>query len=72
MPSNLARDPFPLRGKAVVIAGVSRRAGIGFATACRLAAYGANVFCHHFSPHDAEQPWGADSIDAVMQGVRPA
>lgn len=70
MPSNLARDPFPLRGKTVVITGVSRRAGIGFATACRLAAYGANVFCHHFSPHDAEQPWGADSIDAVMHGVR--
>lgn len=70
MSSNLARDPFPLRGKNVVITGVSRRAGIGFATACRLAAFGANVFCHHFSPHDAEQPWGADNIDAVMRGVR--
>lgn len=66
----LARDPSPLRGKNVLITGVSRRAGIGYATACRIAAYGANVFCHHFAPHDAEQPWGADDINVVMQGVR--
>ena len=50
--------------------GVSRRAGIGYATACRLAAYGASVFCHHFSPHDQEQPWGGDDVDAVLDGVR--
>ncbi|MDO5077019.1 SDR family oxidoreductase [Corynebacterium sp.] len=68
--SHLTRDPFPLRGRNILITGVSRRAGIGYATACRLAAYGANVFCHHFAPHDAEQPWGADDIDAVMHGVR--
>lgn len=66
----LARDPVPLRGRSVVITGVSRRAGIGYATACRLAAYGANVCCHHFAPHDAAQPWGGDDIDAVLEGVR--
>jgi 3-oxoacyl-[acyl-carrier protein] reductase len=66
----LARDPLPLRGKAVVVTGVSRRAGIGYATACRLAAYGASVFCHHFSPHDDEQDWGSDDLDAVLDGVR--
>lgn len=55
----LTRVPFPLKGKSAVVTGVSRRAGIGYAIACRLAAYGANVFCHHFSPHDAEQEWAA-------------
>lgn len=68
--NSLARDPLPLRGRSVVVTGVSRRAGIGYATACRLAAYGASVFCHHFSPHDAEQDWGADDLDAVLDGVR--
>ncbi|GAA2011474.1 SDR family oxidoreductase [Brevibacterium samyangense] len=68
--NSLARDPLPLSGKSVVVTGVSRRAGIGYATACRLAAYGASVFCHHFSPHDAEQDWGVDDLDAVFDGVR--
>lgn len=67
---SLARDPRPLSGRTVVVTGVSRRAGIGYATACRLAAYGASVFCHHFSPHDQEQPWGGDDVDAVLDGVR--
>ncbi|NLE98638.1 MAG: SDR family oxidoreductase [Propionibacterium sp.] len=66
----LARDLLPLSGKSVVVTGVSRRAGIGYATACRLAAYGASVFCHHYSPHDDEQPWGSDDLDAVLDGVR--
>lgn len=66
----LGRDPLPLSGKSVVVTGVSRRAGIGYATACRLAAYGASVFCHHFSPHDEEQDWGSDNLDAVLDGVR--
>ncbi len=66
----LARDPLPLVGKSVVVTGVSRRAGIGYATACRLAAYGASVFCHHFSSHGHEQAWGGDDIEAVMAGVR--
>lgn len=66
----LARDPLPLQGRSVVVTGVSRRAGIGYATACRLAAWGANVCCHHFAPHDVAQPWGSDDIDAVLSGVR--
>lgn len=66
----LARDPLPLRGRTVLVTGVSRRAGIGYATACRVAAYGASVFCHHYSAHDHEQPWGADDIGAVLDGVR--
>lgn len=68
--ASLARDPLPLRGKSVVVTGVSRRAGIGYAIACRLAAYGASVCCHHFAPHDRAQPWGSDDLDAVLAGVR--
>lgn len=67
---DLSRDPLPLRGRSVLVTGVSRRAGIGYALACRLAAYGASVFCHHHSAHDEDQPWGADDIDAVLAGVR--
>lgn len=66
----LARDTLPLRGRSIVVTGVSRRAGIGYATACRAAAYGANVCCHHFAPHDAAQSWGGDDVDAVLGGVR--
>lgn len=70
MDDSLARDPLPLRNRVVLITGVSRRAGIGFAIARRAAAYGASVFCHHFAPHDREQPWGGDDIAAVLDGVR--
>lgn len=69
-PSELTRDPLPLRGRTVVVTGVSRRAGIGYALACRLAAYGASVFCHHYTDHDEEQPWGADDTRLVLDGVR--
>ena len=37
-PGQLRRDPLPLRGRVAVITGVSRRAGIGYAIARRLAA----------------------------------
>ncbi|RCV49597.1 SDR family oxidoreductase [Marinitenerispora sediminis] len=68
----LARDPLPLRGRVALVTGVSRRDGIGYAVARRLAAYGASVFCHHYRPHDEEQPWGADDIAEVLAGVRAA
>ncbi|PZU34714.1 MAG: 3-ketoacyl-ACP reductase [Actinomyces sp.] len=60
----------PLAGRTVVVTGVSRRAGIGHAIACRAADLGASIACHHFSPHDAEQPWGADSVEATLDSVR--
>jgi 3-oxoacyl-[acyl-carrier protein] reductase len=68
--TELARDPLPLRGRVALVTGASRRAGIGYAICRRLAAYGASVFVHHFSPHDAAQPWGADEVSAVLDGVR--
>lgn len=60
----------PLAGRTALVTGVSRRRGIGFAVACELARLGASVFTHHFAPHDAEQPWGGDDLDAVADGVR--
>ena len=53
-----------LQGRVAVVTGVSRRVGIGFAVASRLAALRADLFLHSFAPFDAGQPWGAD--DAGM------
>lgn len=41
-----------------LVTGVSRRAGIGFAIAFRPLSDGFTVVVHHYSPHDARQPWG--------------
>lgn len=60
----------PLRGKTVLVTGVSRRRGIGYAVAAQFARLGADVFIHHFAPHDADQPWGGDDLDAVRDGLR--
>jgi 3-oxoacyl-[acyl-carrier protein] reductase len=58
----------PSADRIVVVTGVSRRAGIGFAIAQRLLRDGAKVLLHSFSPYDAEQPWGADpgGVDALV------
>lgn len=73
-PGQLQRDMLPLRGRVAVVTGASRRAGIGYAIARRLAALGASLFLHHYVPHDRDQPWGADpdGIQAVTAGVTGA
>jgi 3-oxoacyl-[acyl-carrier protein] reductase len=56
-------------GRAAVVTGVSRRAGIGFAIARRLLADGHRVLVQSWAGHDAEQPWGADrgGVAAVLE-----
>lgn len=49
-----------LKGRVALVTGVSRRKGIGFAIAQRLAMMGADVFIHSFTPYDADREWGAD------------
>ncbi|TCK60120.1 SDR family oxidoreductase [Curtobacterium sp. PhB136] len=60
----------PLHGKTALVTGVSRRRGIGFAVATKLASLGASVVIHHHRPHDLDLPWGGDDLDAVRTGVR--
>jgi 3-oxoacyl-[acyl-carrier protein] reductase len=63
-----------LARRTVVVTGVGRRAGIGFAIAQRLLADGASVVVHSWSEHDARQSWGADRTPAVVQelgGIGP-
>lgn len=53
----------------MLVTGVSRRRGIGFAIARRLLAGPADrVFAHSFRPYDATEPWGADpgGIESVL------
>ncbi|SDK21054.1 SDR family oxidoreductase [Streptomyces indicus] len=69
-PEQLRRDPLPLRGRTALVTGASRRGGIGFAVARRLAAYGASVYLHHHVPHDDAMPWGGDRPESVAAAVR--
>ena len=64
------RSDLPLSGKTALITGVSRRRGIGYAVAVKMASLGASIFFHHHRAHDLDQPWGGDDIDAVREGIR--
>lgn len=57
--------------RRVLVTGVSRRRGIGFAVARRLLADGAAVCAHSWTAHDAGQPHGADpaGIDGVLRAL---
>jgi 3-oxoacyl-[acyl-carrier protein] reductase len=62
----------PMRGRAALVTGVSRRGGIGFAIARRLASLGAGLVLAHHAAHDADQPWGADDLSQVLAEVGAA
>ncbi len=50
----------PLDGRLALVTGCSRRVGIGFAIADRLASLGADLLVHAYRPYDDEMAWGAD------------
>jgi 3-oxoacyl-[acyl-carrier protein] reductase len=62
----------PLEGRVALITGASRRLAIGAGIARRLVADGASVMIHSWSPHDVEQPWGADAggVEALIDELR--
>lgn len=60
MNPTIERLPALLKGRVALVTGVSRRKGIGFAIAQRIAMLGADVFIHSFATFDASQAWGAD------------
>ncbi|NQX10953.1 SDR family oxidoreductase [Microbacteriaceae bacterium VKM Ac-2855] len=59
-----------LWGKSVLVTGVSRRRGIGFAVAKRFAQLGASVYIQHWAAHDERQPWGADALSQLRGELR--
>jgi 3-oxoacyl-[acyl-carrier protein] reductase len=60
----------PLAGRTCLVTGVSRRRGIGYGVAARLADLGASVVAHHHAVHDAEQYGAADDLDALLDELR--
>jgi 3-oxoacyl-[acyl-carrier protein] reductase len=61
----------PLAGRAALITGVSRREGIGFATAHRLASQGARIAIQGFARDDPGQlVTSKTGVDAVVEELR--
>jgi 3-oxoacyl-[acyl-carrier protein] reductase len=63
----------PLDGRAAVVTGAGRRAGIGFATAGRLVQAGAAVLVHAWTPYDVRE-YGApdEEAKAAVEELRAA
>lgn len=65
-------NPKALQGRVALVTGCSRRIGIGFAAAKRLAGLGADLFIQAYSAFDAQQPWGSDpdGLPALLAELR--
>ncbi len=57
-------------GRTAVVTGVSRRRGIGFAVASRLASMGASLAVHHHLPHDVAEYGASDDLGALLAELR--
>jgi 3-oxoacyl-[acyl-carrier protein] reductase len=70
--ANCQNNYLPLAGRVALVTGCSRRIGIGFAIASRLAKLGADLFVHSYAPYDAHQPRGADAngMAALLDDLR--
>jgi 3-oxoacyl-[acyl-carrier protein] reductase len=55
--------------RTVLVTGVSRRSGIGFAVARRLLARGDRLVVASWAPHDEQQPWGADDMPTLLSAL---
>jgi len=55
--------------RSALVTGISRRVGIGWTVARRLAADGWTVDGTGWPPHDDEMPWGGDSTDPEFPGL---
>jgi 3-oxoacyl-[acyl-carrier protein] reductase len=60
----------PLAGRTALVTGVSRRRGIGYAVASRLAGMGASLAVHHHRAHDAEEYGAGEDLDALLSDLR--
>lgn len=67
----MASSDYPLAGRLALVTGCSRRIGIGFAVADRLASLGADLLVHAYRPYDDKMPWGADpdGLDPLLSDL---
>ncbi|WP_179664234.1 SDR family oxidoreductase [Nocardioides panaciterrulae] len=60
----------PLAGRTAVVTGVSRRRGIGFAVASRLASMGASLAVHHHLRHDSDEYGASEDLAELLADLR--